>query len=120
MSEEETVVLTQELFKRGVSTKGAISRKQAECFGLDWNNLERGWIRKLIGQEFPKKDIDRFLELKDAHLRNKQKHRLMIVISKKAFQRLSDYCKDRQESIQEWIANKIESEFSEICAAEIS
>lgn len=62
------VELTIELFNQGRSIRGSWSAKQLKIFGLDFNHLESGWKKKLIGRYFLEKDIKEFIRLKDNHL----------------------------------------------------
>jgi hypothetical protein len=61
-------ILSKELFDKGKSRNGSWSRKQFEALGVPYP-LESGWYRRLIGREFDVDALDRFLNLKDAHLK---------------------------------------------------
>lgn len=65
------IILTRELIEAGKSTKGAYSEKQVNCFGLTLYKLKSGWIDGLIGIEIDQEKYDKFLSLKDAHLKHK-------------------------------------------------
>lgn len=60
--------LSKELFDKGKSKKGAWNKKQFEALGVEYP-LRSGWYDRLIGQEFEIPVLEKFLELKDDHLK---------------------------------------------------
>jgi len=65
------VVVTQEIIQSGKSSKGGWSKAQCELFGI--GRLYKGWIRDIIGSDFPQVDVEKFVKLKDKHLKGKRK-----------------------------------------------
>jgi hypothetical protein len=63
------MVLTKELFEKARSSKGAFSSKQVKLLGLKFNDLWKGWERDVIGESYHEKTIQKFIELKDKHLK---------------------------------------------------
>lgn len=65
------MLLTEEIFYKAMSSNGGFNRKQFETLGFEIKHgytPEHGWKYRMIGCDFPKDVIDRFLALKDAHL----------------------------------------------------
>lgn len=60
--------MTYEILEKGKSKYGAWSGAQLSLFGLKVSKLPKGWQRRLVGNEYPDHIIERFLELKNAHL----------------------------------------------------
>lgn len=69
------MILTKELFELGKSSNNGWSEEQLRLFGIEKYLLIKGWKHTIIGKDFPKEVIDRFLALKDAHLKGKQRHK---------------------------------------------
>lgn len=61
--------LTYELLDAGKSKNGAWSRQQLQVLGVKWPR-KKGWMRRIVGQEYDAEVIDLFLKLKDKHLRD--------------------------------------------------
>lgn len=59
-------VLTEEILKQGLSSKGGYSRRQTELFEV--HGFYERWKNDLIGRSFPNKVIKEFIALKDFHL----------------------------------------------------
>ena len=66
--------LTKDNLARGMSSRGGWSRKQIASLGE--NQTVAGWRGRLRGKQVPLEDYERFLALKDAHLKGKQPDRL--------------------------------------------
>lgn len=64
--------ITKEILEQGKSKRGAWSTKQLKLLGVKWPRT-RGWMERLIGTDVPDERVARYLELKDAHLKSKQK-----------------------------------------------
>ena len=62
------MILTNELFEKGMSSNGAWSGKQLALFGVTIK-LNKGWKKTIIGQDWPKETIKEFINLKDKHLK---------------------------------------------------
>lgn len=60
--------LTREILEKGKSSNGMWSKKQLECFGLDFFKLKKGWKQRIIGKEFSFDTIQKFLSLRDVHV----------------------------------------------------
>ncbi len=61
------MILTQDILEQGISRNGGWNNKQIRLFGISREN-NTGWKLKILGLDFPKSIIDRFLALKDRHL----------------------------------------------------
>lgn len=67
------VKVTKELLEQGRSSRGAWSNRQLRALGLKKGfNFNKGWKYKLIGSWVTEDQVERFLALKDAHLKNKK------------------------------------------------
>lgn len=64
--------ITRDLLNRGKSTRGAWSKKQVECLGIEWP-VEKGWAKRAIGQPISMEAAKKFTALKDAHVSAAQK-----------------------------------------------
>lgn len=71
--------ITQEILEQGRSSRGGWSNKQLKALGLPdiWINpkdggLKKDWKKWLLSSEVPIESIERFLSLKDKHLKPKQ------------------------------------------------
>ncbi len=67
------VTVTNSLLEQGISSNGAWSRKQLVALGVPIRKrfkLTKGWKDRLIGSEITEQQKMRFLELKDAHIKN--------------------------------------------------
>lgn len=62
------IKLTPKIFSEGKSRNGACSRKQFEVLGVEWP-LRSGWYERLIGKEFDTEVLQKFIDLKDKHLK---------------------------------------------------
>lgn len=74
--------LTRQHFELAKSSKGAWSRQQLQMLGIEWP-LAQGWMKKIIGQDLDASVIQRFIDLKDAHLsasdiQNSSQHSLSL------------------------------------------
>ncbi len=65
----ELMILTKTIFEEGTSPNGSWSDKQLKCFGIG-KDKQKGWKNGIIGKDFPKEVIERYVALKDAHLPN--------------------------------------------------
>ena len=68
------MILTVEILEKGKSIRGAFSEAQLNVFGETFKK-NKGWLKKLVGKEVTEKQIEDFLNLKDEHLKNKQKYK---------------------------------------------
>lgn len=64
--------LTEEIIEAGKSWRGGWSKRQLRLFGINKFPLVSGWKKMIVGMEVDKKKIDKFLYLKDKHLRKKE------------------------------------------------
>lgn len=67
-------IVTQEIINSGMSKNGAWSIAQLKALLPEWEFDRpytwpaKGWRRRIIGTNRPKENIQKFLELKNAHL----------------------------------------------------
>lgn len=71
------MIVTKEIVLKGKSTNGGWSRGQFEALGLKWP-LESGWMRRIVGRDLDDKDIEKFLSLKDQHIKKKKAQKLSV------------------------------------------
>lgn len=57
--------MTLELFNQGKSSKGGWNFTQVRLFGEE---MTKGWMNRIVGNDYPEETIMKFLELKDAHI----------------------------------------------------
>ena len=62
----DMTVLTEEILKQGLSSKGGYSRRQTDLLGVQ--GFYERWKNDLIGKSFSTKVIKEFIALKDFHL----------------------------------------------------
>ena len=62
------MIVTQAIIDKGIN--GGWSANQLRCLGITDDLFKKGWKSKLVGTEVAKLNIDRFLSLKDAHLKS--------------------------------------------------
>lgn len=64
------MILTKQIFEKGKSVRGGYSTEQTKLFtepyGIDAK--KKGWVSLIIGKDYPKETIQKFLGLKDSHL----------------------------------------------------
>lgn len=65
------MIVTEEIFNQGMSSKNGHSDEQIRCFGVERKN-NQGWKDEIIGKDFPPETIDLFISLKDKHLKTIQ------------------------------------------------
>ena len=63
--------LTAELLLKGSSRNGGWSREQLEILGVHWP-LKKGWKDRIVGDDYAQEVIDRFLAMKDRHLKQEE------------------------------------------------
>jgi len=59
--ESDKIKLTEKIFQSGASEKGGWSVAQLACFG---ERFEKGWRERIIGKEFSKERVNKFLSLR--------------------------------------------------------
>lgn len=57
---ENTYIVTLEWLNTYRTPKGGFTKAQTSAFGLDYNNLFKGWLQSLVGIEITKKQKDDF------------------------------------------------------------
>ncbi len=62
--------LTKEILEQGKSSNGGWSAKQLRLFGIEYP-LDSGWQSAIIDSDFPVEKIEKFLELRNKHLKKK-------------------------------------------------
>lgn len=60
------MILTQDIFEKGKSSKGGWNKKQYVLLGIQ--KLYNGWKLDIIGKDYPEETINQFLLLTDDHL----------------------------------------------------
>lgn len=61
------MIITHEIIEAGKSSNNGWNGKQVRLLGEDMT--KKGWLRRLIGKEFPEEVVNQFLALKDVHLK---------------------------------------------------
>lgn len=67
--------MTEEILLLGRSSRGSYSNEQMITLGVDINDSnspERGWRRLIVGREYERAVVERFINLKDVHLQPKK------------------------------------------------
>ena len=62
------MILTEEILNEGMSSNGSWSVAQIKCFGTTPQN-NKGWKYQILGKEFEPEVIEKFLGLRDKHLK---------------------------------------------------
>ena len=68
LKNDHSMLLTKELIEKGKSTRGGWSQAQLSCLGVAMP-LQSGWMNTLDGKEILDESYERFLSLKDAHVK---------------------------------------------------
>ena len=87
--------ITQEILTEGMSSNGGWSNQQMRCLGVSVP-LVRGWRDDLLGAEVREADVDRFLMLKDAHVKKGNLRRGKRVHSGKTGAEILQWIEDNQ------------------------
>jgi len=66
------MIITQQILNNGLSDNGAFNGAQLRELGID-TRYNTGWKKSLLGREYPDYVIERFLALKNVHLKHKTK-----------------------------------------------
>lgn len=61
------MILTEEIVMQGLSSNNGWNEEQLKCFG---ETFLKGWKKRIIGKDYSKETIQKFLDLKNTHLRN--------------------------------------------------
>lgn len=69
-SNENHILLSEEILDKGKSIKGGWSMAQLQVFGI--LELRKGWKSKILNKEYSKEEISRFITLKDKHLKKNE------------------------------------------------
>lgn len=64
---KEVLIITEELLEKGKSLRGSWNRRQLKLLGI--NQPYKGWQRNIIGRTISKENAQKFLLLKNNHLR---------------------------------------------------
>lgn len=62
------VIMTNEIMNRGISRSNGWGRAQLRVLGIRPLN-NKGWRKQIIGEEYPERVIQEFLDLKNKHLK---------------------------------------------------
>ncbi len=65
------MLMTKYIFEQGRSIKGGWGMKQLSILGI--YELKKGWQNELIGKDFPKEVIEKFLKLTDSHIKKSER-----------------------------------------------
>jgi hypothetical protein len=69
---EELVQITKYKFDKGKSDRGCCNKKQFLALGVEYP-LTKGWYRNLINSFVPVVAYEKFLSLRNSHLKRKNK-----------------------------------------------
>lgn len=116
------VEITEQIFEAGKSVNGSWSGKQLKQFGVRYP-LPHGWRQKLIGQLIPQENVDKFLALKDRHIKRVKQKNLPKVKLDGPLTNLTMYARAKQlqaepTKAEKWFRNalverKIKHKFQE-------
>ena len=62
------MILTREILEKGKGYYGQLNDNQIRCFGVE-RFKNKGWERQILDKEFSEAVIDKFLALKDQHIK---------------------------------------------------
>lgn len=62
--------ITQDLIRAGQSSNGGWSKKQLRLLGIKWPPLQ-GWRRRIDGAHIADAKADRFVKLRDVHMKDR-------------------------------------------------
>ena len=69
------MILTTDIIDQGRSKRGGWSALQFRALGLTKQDMRvKGWKDKVLGIDMPEESINRFLSLKDQHLKKRKKN----------------------------------------------
>lgn len=99
------MILTEAILNKGKSSNNGWNLQQLECFGCV--PLRTGWRRRIIGQDFPEETINKFLQLRNVHLKVKQERLFLeseVIDILKVYEqtRESYICKNSEPAIEDW------------------
>lgn len=57
------MLVTEEILKQAISSRGGYSRKQLALIGVQWPP-KSGWKRSVLGKDFPSEVLKQFIEIK--------------------------------------------------------
>ena len=81
----EKIKLTKHHLLQAKSDNNGWSNAQWETLGVNVFDKKKGWIQRLLGNEFDKNQIDQFIALKNMHLKKHSKQNIRSIYPK--FQR---------------------------------
>lgn len=67
------MIVTESILLRGMSVNGSWSLAQLAALGVN-TKRNKGWKQRLIGTDVPEADVERFLSLRDNHLKRRTKY----------------------------------------------
>ena len=67
------MIITESILCRGMSANGSWSVAQLAALGVNARR-NKGWKQRLIGTDVPEADVERFLAMRDAHLKKRTKY----------------------------------------------
>ncbi len=70
----EWVTMTRAMVDEGMSLNGGFSLRQLRCLGTTWKD-NPGWLGRLVGSRVLRVDYERFLALKNQHVRGDRRRK---------------------------------------------
>jgi len=80
---KERVVVTNEILEQGKSRNGGWSNKQMALLGVE-RKRNKGWKWQVIGSKVPGKNVRKFLQLKNVHLKKQERYQRFLEFKKNA------------------------------------
>ncbi len=62
---------TRRMFELGKSSHNGYNKWQLKVLGITWQTLKKGWMKRLLRNEYSKETMEKFIFYKDLHLKNK-------------------------------------------------
>jgi hypothetical protein len=72
VDKKQSIIITKDFLEKGKSDRGGWNKKQLIALGFD--GWEKKWYRRSIGMELSEEMANRFLELKNHHILQKQEN----------------------------------------------
>jgi len=87
------VRITDEILEQSKSSRGGWSNRQIAALGVKsvkTKRFNKGWKRKLLGANVPERNIKKFLEMRNAHLKGISQETLFEIQQQKAARRKAE------------------------------
>jgi predicted DNA-binding transcriptional regulator len=73
------MILTEKVFELGRSDRNGFNNAQMLVFGLTKADLKvKGWKRTIIGKDFPEETINKFIELRNNHIKDRFQEKINL------------------------------------------